>query len=175
MERGVELMLRKGLVIALLGIASVAADESHNKFSGTWRMDPARSESAHQGISIESSMLVIRFTDTGLSMESTRSEGGKPAGFHETLNFRLDGTETTNIGDGGITVTGKAHWEGAKLVVETVRNIEDSTVTTQYVHELSKGGREMTIDKTLTVQHGYQGRSASNTGHGKDLFVRIAK
>ena len=108
-------------------------------------------------------------------METIRSEGGKPAAFHETLNFSLDGAETTSTGDGGITVTGKAHWEGAKLVVETVRNIQDSTVTTQYVHELSRSGREMTIDKTLTVQHGYQGRSASNTGHGKDVFVRIAK
>jgi|SRR5579863_7543347 hypothetical protein len=163
------------VLIALLGFSPLAAGERHNGFSGTWRMDPARSESAHQGVPIESSMLVIRLKDTGLTMETTRSEGGKPAAFHETLNLRLDGLEMTSIGDGGITVTAKARWDGNKLVVETVRSIEGSTVTTLYVHALSANKREMTIDKTLSVQHGYQGRSASNTGHGTDVFVRVAK
>ena len=79
------------VLIALLGFSPLVAGERHNSFSGTWRMDPARSESAHQGVPIESSMLVIRLKDTGLTMETTRSEGGKPAAFHETLNLRLDG------------------------------------------------------------------------------------
>ena len=81
----------------------------------------------------------------------------------------------TSIGNGGVTVTAKAHWDGDQLVVETVRSIEGSTVTTLYVHALSANKREMTIDKTLSVQHGYQGRSASNTGHGTDVFVRVAE
>ena len=61
-------------------------------------MNPAQSESAHQGVPIESSMLVIRLKDTGLTMETARSEGGKPTAFHETLNLRLDGLEMTSIG-----------------------------------------------------------------------------
>ncbi len=170
-------MLHRGCVVlmALLGCGAQVAGESRPGFSGTWRMDPARSESAHQGVPIESSMLVIRLKDAGLTIETTRSESGKPAAFHETLNLRLDGSETTTVGDGGVTVTAKAHWDGDKLVVETVRSIEGSTVTTLYVHALSANKRQMTIDKTLTVQHGYQGRNASNTGHGVDVFVRVAK
>jgi hypothetical protein len=163
------------LLVALLGFARLVASEGHDRFSGTWRMDAARSESAHQGVPIESSVLVIRLTDGGLTMETIRKEGGTPASFHETLDLKLDGSETTSTGNSGVTVTGKAHWDGTKLVVETVRDIQNSTVTTLYIHALSANGREMTIDKTLTVQHGYQGQSASNTGHGKDVFVRVAK
>jgi hypothetical protein len=79
------------------------------------------------------------------------------------LNLRLDGSDTTAASDTGVTVTGKAHWDGAKLVVETAREINGATVTTRYVYTLSANGREMTIDKTLTVQHGYQGFLARGT------------
>jgi hypothetical protein len=53
--------------------------------------------------------------------------------------------------------------------------VQNSTVTTVYVHTLSPNGREMFVDKTLTVQHGYQGQSATNTGHGKDVYIRVSK
>jgi hypothetical protein len=163
------------VIVALSGFAACAAGERHGNFAGTWKMDAARSESAHQDVPIGPSILIVRLTDTGLSMETIRDEGGKPAAFHETLNFKLDGSETTSLGDGGVTVTGKARWDGPKLVIETVRNIRDSTVTTLFVYTLSANGRDLTIDKTLTVQHGYQGLNASTTGHGKDVFVRVAK
>ena len=164
------------LLVGLLGLAPWVAGQSHGDFSGTWTMDPARSESAHQDVPIGPSTLLIHMTATELTMETTRSEGGKPAAFHETLTLRLDGSDTTHASDTDATVTGKAHWDGAKLVVETSREINGATVTTLYVHTLSANGREMTIDKTLTVQHGYQGLlSARNMGHGVDVFVRVAR
>jgi hypothetical protein len=164
------------LLVGLLGLAPSVAGQSHGDFSGTWMMDSARSESAHQDVPIGPSTLRIRVTDTELIMETTRSEGGKPAAFHETLTLRLDGSDTTGASDTDATVTGKAHWDGAKLVVGTSREINGATVTTLYVHKLSANGLEMTIDKTLTVQHGYQGLlSARNMGHGVDVFVRGAR
>ncbi|HEY4088466.1 MAG TPA: hypothetical protein VGM43_21190 [Bryobacteraceae bacterium] len=163
------------ILLALAGFVASAAAQSQNDFSGTWTMDPSRSESAHQDVPVGSSTMVIRVADGGLAIETIRGEEGKPAAFHETLNFKLGGPETTSQGDGGTPVTGKARWEGTKLVVETARSIQGSTVTTLYVHTLSADGREMTIDKTLTIQHGYQGVGARTSGHGKDIFVRVAK
>jgi hypothetical protein len=163
------------LLVGLLRLPAGVAADSHRAFAGTWTMDPERSESAHQAVPTGASTLVIRLTEGGVSMETIRTEDGKPAAFHETLKFRLDGSETASTGDGEVTVMGKAHWDGAKLVIETVRNIQNSTVTTLYIHTLSPNGRELNIDKTLTVQHGYQGASAPTTGHGKDVFVRAAK
>jgi len=161
------------LLFSMLGAAPGIAADNHASFSGTWTMDPSRSESAHQDVPTGASTLVIRLTDAELIMETTRNEADKP--FHETLTFKLDGSETASTGDGGVTVNGKAHWDGPKLIVETARNVQDSTVTTVYVHTLSPNGRNLIIDKTLTVQHGYQGASAPTTGHGKDVFVRAAK
>ncbi len=162
------------VLIALCGLAATVTAQSQDDFSGTWTMDASRSESAHQDAPIGPSTMVIRFADGGLTIETTRGEGGKPAAFHETLNFKPGGAEMTSPGDGGIPVTGKARWEGSKLIVETARIVQGSTVTTLYAYTLSPGGREMTVDKTLTIQHGYQGAGARTTGHGKDIFIRIA-
>ena len=162
-------------LIALGGFVASGIAESQADFAGTWTMDPSRSESAHQDAAIGSSTMVIRLVDDDLTIETIRGEGGKPAAFHETLTFKLGGTETTSPGDGGTLVTGKARWEGTKLVVETARSVQGATVTTLYVHTLGAHGSEMTIDKTLTIQHGYQGAGARTTGHGKDIFVRVAK
>jgi hypothetical protein len=161
------------LLTTMLGVVPALAADNRGSFAGTWKMDPARSESAHQDVPSGESTIIIRLTDTELSIETTRSEDARP--FHETLSFRLDGAETTSTGDGDVKVTGKAHFDGSKLVVETTRNIQDSTVTTLYVHTLSPNGRDLTIDKTLTVQHGYQGAHAPTTGRGKDVFVRVPK
>ena len=140
-------------------------------------MDPARSESAHEVVPVESSTLAIVLTETGMTMETTRREVGQAEAFHEKLILKLDGSVTTqNKSNPGTSVTAKAHWEGENLVVETSRVINEATVTTRYVHTLSTNGNEMTIDKTLTVQHGYEDvAKATNTGHGTDVFVRTDK
>jgi hypothetical protein len=176
-QKGINLMWHTGLLllVAMTGFASAVCGQSHRDFSGTWIMDPDHSESTHQEPPVASSTLVIRVTDPELTMETTRKEAGNAVAFHENLNFRLDGQETAGTGDGGTRVTGKARWDGANLVVETVREIHGATVTTLYIHTLSADGRTMTVDKTLTVQHGYQGRTGTNSGHGKDVFVRQSK
>jgi len=140
-------------------------------------MDIPRSESAHQTVPIESATIAIGRTDGGLNIETTRQDKGA-ARFHEILNLKLDGSETTNAGDSGVAVRAHARWDGRKLVIETSRELQGSTITTHEVHSLSPDGNEMTVEKTLTVQHGYQGTNpamAPTTGHGKDIFIRAAK
>jgi hypothetical protein len=66
----------------------------------------------------------------------------------------------------------KAHWDGTKLITETERSIQGSTVTTMQVFSLDASRKEMTVDNTLTVQHGYQSQGANNTGRGKDVFIK---
>ncbi|MDQ6677293.1 MAG: hypothetical protein M3Z09_08350 [Acidobacteriota bacterium] len=137
-------------------------------------MDEARSESAHQDVPMGPVIIEIRHTPSELRIETTRTENGQPAAFHEVITYKLDGTESTNTGNAGTPVVAKAHWDGAKLVTETARNVQDSTVTTVYVLSLVPGGREMIIDKSLTVQHGYQFEGARTTGRGKDIFLKNA-
>jgi hypothetical protein len=167
-----------GLLLSLTFLGALpcgAGAASRSQFSGAWKMDPARSESAHQAVPIGLSTVVIRVNGSKVTIETTRTATESSPEFHEILNFSLDGSPTVSTGNAGQSVTGKAHWDGAKLVTETVRSIQGSTVTTTYVHSLSADGRELTIDKTLTVQHGYQGGSATNMGRGRDVYIRSSR
>lgn len=141
-------------------------------FSGTWKMDPARSESAHQAVPIGPVTLVITQTATELRIETRHSEPDKSAIHSETLTYKLDGSEITTAATDVATIKCRASWEGSKLITATTRNIQDATVTTLFVHSLDPKGNEMTVHKTLTVQHGYQFEGAKNIGTGTDVFIR---
>ncbi|MCU1261824.1 MAG: hypothetical protein JWO80_4709 [Bryobacterales bacterium] len=157
---------------AVLAGALAADSPAAPEFSGTWKMDPSRSESAHQAVPIGPVTLLIKQTASEFTLETRTGERDKAAIANETLTYKLDGSESTVVGAARASVQTKAHWDGVKLVTETARNVQDSTVTTRYVLSLDPSGRELTIDKTLTVQHGYQFQGANNIGTGKDVFVK---
>lgn len=157
--------------VFLLHAAGSKAD-----FSGTWSMDPARSESAHQAVPIGPVTLVIRQTESELSIETRRTGNDKSSTSSETLTWKLDGSESGASGDSSdASIKTRARWDGPKLVTETARNLHGTPVTVVHVLSLDPTGKVMTIDKTLTVQHGYQAQGAKNTGTGKDVFVKASR
>src|SRR5258708_31276031 len=109
------------LVVPLAGATQRTTD-----FAGTWKMDPARSESAHQAVPIGPVTLVIRQTATELSIETRRSDPNKTEIHSETLTYKLDGSESAAAGPDGTLIKSQAHWEGTKLVTGTTRNIQAS-------------------------------------------------
>lgn len=138
-------------------------------------MDFSRSESAHQAVPIGPVALIIRQSSKDLIIETQRSESNSSAVSSETLTFKLDGTETVNNAKSDVPIKAKAHWDGPRLVTETEREINGSTITTMQVFRLGAGGSEITVDKTLTVQHGYQSAGAAkSTGVGKDVYTKSA-
>jgi hypothetical protein len=165
--RSIELRVSAALLLSTLPLASAQPPD----FSGVWEMDRKRSASALQGVPIGPVTLVIDQKPDRVTIETRRKDNPKSAATTETLTFRLDGAETSTAGNSGQVKT-RARWEGAKLVTETVRNIQDSTVTTLHSYSLDPHGKELIIDKTLTVQHGYQFPGAQNTGTGRDIFIR---
>ncbi len=166
-------LTRVSVTLFLLGTAgAMAQDVAHTDFSGEWAMDARRSESSHQDVPIGPVSLAISQDASEISIETTRKETKGSPLFHEVLRYRLDGAELVMNGEGGAKVTTKARWDGPKLVTETTRNLQGSTVTTLYVQSLAAGGREMKIEKSLTVQHGYQFEGAKTTGRGTDVFVK---
>ncbi len=162
-------LLAASVLVLLLSTDLSAQDRPD--FSGIWKMDVERSESAHQAVPIGPVSMTIKQTESEISI-ATRRENGKSAASVETLTFRLDGSEQTNVVKYGVPVKVKAHWDGAKLITETERNIQNSTITTMYVLSLDANGQDLVVNKTLNIQHGYQGQGARTTGTGKDIFVR---
>ena len=162
-------------VFALSLAVGFGQDDRKAQFFGRWKMDPARSDSAHQAVPIGAMTVVIKQTANELIIETMTSVSRNgSAAQTESVAYRLDGLENTVTTPSGGTLKTRARWDGPKLVTETVRNINGVPVTMQHVLSVRAGGKQLTIDRTLTVQHGYQSPSGNNTGAGKDVFVRTS-
>ena len=162
------------LILALFAVALLSREAGAQEapdLSGVWKMDASRSDSAHQAVPIGPVTLMIQQNPGDISIETRRAPRGKVAASVEKLSFTLDGAERPVTGSPG-TVKVKGRRDGSKIITETTRNIDGSTVTTMHVFSLDASGKELTIDKTLTVQHGYQFQGANNTGRGKDVFIK---
>ncbi len=167
--------MRRALFISLTGtlVLTFASAQNPTNFSGVWKMDDSRSESAHQATPIGPVSLKISQTPGEFVIATRRSEADSSVVTTETLTCKLDGTDFINGGDSEVKIKSKAHWDGPKLVVETAREINGSTVTTHQVFELDREGKELTVQKTLTVQHGYQGPGQQKaSSSGVDVYVK---
>jgi len=135
-------------------------------FSGAWKMDPSRSESAAQAEPIGPVTLVITQTPAELKVETTGSTGTTAA------TYKLDGSKIT-VAAG----TSSTHWDGAKLVTDSVLDVNGATVTATETRTLTAGGNEMLVEKTVVVQHGYPDtlKGTPNYVAGKDVFVKVTR
>ena len=53
-------------------------------------------------------------------------------------------------------VKSKARWDGAKLVIESMREIQGFSITTKEVRSLDAGGKEMSVETTINTPQGDQ-------------------
>ena len=139
---------------------------THPNFSGTWEMDATRSESAHSTAVSEPVTLVIKQDANELSIETRR--GGQS----ETMVYKLDGSESQKPAEDNGPFQWRARWDGPKLITETNRNVNRATVTISETLSLDRKAKELTVDRTLTVQHGYTMRGTKNYSSGRDVFVK---
>ena len=159
---------------ALISSGALFAQDVAN-YSGTWKSDPSRSESAHWATSVGPITLIISQTPTSISIETRTSPKDKELIANERLVFKLDGSENTMPGNAQVPVLCKARWEDGNLVTETARNLNGSTLTTHWVLALDPAGKELTLKKTLMVQHGYQWNASmvNTSGNATDIFVKV--
>jgi len=81
---------------------------------------------------------------------------------------------------GGGELLGAFRWEGSKLVTMLVTDINKQAITVHEVRSLDPAGREMTVELTLVVEHGYQSggtglvrsQNSPNTSKGINVFVK---
>jgi len=160
-------VLAMTVAVAALMAPLPGTPDTKTDFSGTWEMDSTRSESPHSGDSKGPVTVVIKQTDSELSVETRRD------GQSETIVYKMDGSQTEKPAPDNGPYRWSAKWDGSKLTTETQRNINRTAVTVTDVLSLAKNGNEMTVNRTLTVQHGYSWHGAKNYASAKDLFVRV--
>jgi hypothetical protein len=156
--------LLAAVTIASLVSLSSAHAQGRPDFSGTWKMDASRSESASQAEPIGPVTLVIVQTPNDLKIDTTRTQGTS------TATYKFDGSKVT-VSNGTLMT----HWDGVKLVTEGVFEVSGAAVTMTEIRTLAAGGDEMLVDRSVVVQHGYPDtlRGTQNYVAGKDVYVKV--
>jgi hypothetical protein len=121
--------------------------QSKTDFSGTWTLDASRSD-APMGRG-------------GRGGGGGGGRGGGPIVISQTATditigmatYKLDGSESVNEGRGG-QAKSKAHWDGAKLVIETSREMQGMAMTSKEVRSLSADGKDMTVETAFSTPQG---------------------
>jgi len=108
-------------------------------FSGTWTLDATKSDApGGRGGRGPQGPVTIKQTASEITIGQA--------------TYKLDGSESVNQlqGRGGMTeAKSKAHWDGAKLVIETTRDIGGNSVTSTETRSLSADGKEMTVETSF--------------------------
>jgi hypothetical protein len=155
--------------VVALGSLGLGA-QSHPDFSGTWSMDLTRSEAAAQGTPIGPVSVAIRQMPEEVRIDTTRN------GRTESVRYLPSSAKPA----GGTELLGAFRWEGSKLVTTLVTDINKQAITVQEARSLDSTGREMTVELTLVVEHGYQSggtglvrqQNSPNTSKGINVFVK---
>ena len=157
-------LLSAALAMAFVAQAMTAAKPD---FSGTWTMDRERSESAMQEQPIGPVSVSITVSGTNVTIQTTRD--GKPEVATYTIEERSSGPGVIGAG------TRRAYWDGRRLVTEGAGNVQGQTVSVREARTLNPAGTEMTVESTVTVQHGYTFRGAKNYATAKDIYTRTTR
>jgi hypothetical protein len=158
----------------------ILAGQTRPDFSGTWRMDASRSESAMQAEPIKSMTVVIKQTASDITIETTTERGKSLETYSLIQTPRGEAAKSPEkAGEKGAQpalekATEKAaRWQGEALVTEVVRDVRGQSVTAQQSRRLAASGNEMIVESIVEVQHGYTLSGAKNYGSGKDVFIRV--
>ena len=156
-------------LLTMLFLPLAAHAQRTSDFSGTWAMDLSKSESSQQGAAVKPVTFVITQMPTQVRIETVRGERT------ENVLYPIRGTARGATGTSGASGTAhpEAYWEGDNLVTETQRQVNGYTVTVKEARTLGPTAREMTVETTVIVQHGYSMPGAKNYGTSKDVFTKM--
>jgi poly(3-hydroxybutyrate) depolymerase len=155
-------MTRLVLASALsFGLVIAAHTQAKPDFSGTWQMDPARSDSAAQSEPIGPVTLVITQSTKDVRVDTTTNKGTT------TRLYQVVAVDKPQAAD-----VATARWRGETLIFDAVREVRGQSVTMQQVLRLSADSNEVVVESVVNVQHGYTQLNAKTYGAGKDVFVR---
>lgn len=148
-------------VVAVL-VTSVADAQTRPDFSGTWKRDAARSDSATYPELAGPVTLTITQTADQVRIQRETARGAMTNVFHFA--------EPEKPAKAGAAL---ARWRAETLVVNLVGEIRGQSVTTEQSMTLSANGNEMTVQSMVNVQHGYTSPGAKISASGRDVYVRV--
>lgn len=160
--------MTRSLSACVVAVALLTSAEAQTRpdFSGVWTMDEQRSGSPTVPPFVGPVVWTIQ--QSGPVMVVDMKRGDKT----QTITYTLfDKPHATPAG----APSHRGYWEGDQLITETIQNIQGQTVTVREVRALQNGGREMTVERVVEVEHGYTLKGAQNYSSVKDIFTKSPK
>ncbi len=148
---------------ASLALVAGAHAQAKPDFSGTWRLDASRSDSATYPETAGPVSEIITQTDSEMRVIISTPQAAT------TIAYKFAAPEPVSP-DNPI-----ARWKGDTLVTEAIRDVRGQSVTVQQSRRLSADGKEMTVESIINVQHGYTLSGARVYNTSKDIFVKVPK
>ena len=147
------------LILALT--AQPAAD-----FTGRWRMIPERSGSPGQSDPVTIMTFVITQAPDQIQIDAT-------SGADKTITAVYPFTPTPKQPSEPLSANqARAYWQDDKLVVERGGTINGQTVSAKQLLTLNADRSELTVERTVIVQHGYTLKGTPNYATVTDVFKR---
>lgn len=145
-------MIRRSLIaIAALALAAgVLSAQDKPNFSGTWKMDGAKSDFGPMPAP-DKLMRTIDHKDPEMHIKTTQS--GQQGEVTSELKYKTDGTESVNKLRGQ-DVKGVAKWEGEKLVVRSKREVQGMEISITETWALSGEGKLLTVTNAIDTPQG---------------------
>ena len=162
-------LIARLFLLSLVTTVTLDAQQA-NDFTGTWTMDATRSASAAPGQAarVFRATQVIATRGTRLDVETVRDGEQRMARFalQESLPPQPVGT-SGEMGAGTIV-----KWDGWELTTSTPMQINGAAVTVFEKRTLSGNRREMHVETSVRVEHGYEGKGVTTSEPIKDVYVR---
>lgn len=133
-------------------------------FSGAWRLDLSRSDTAAH--SEGTGPLTVEITQSPSEVLIVTKT---PRGTTD-MTYRFVAADAPPLGSGP-----NARWDKDALLTNAVRDVRGQSVSVQQSRRLSADGNEMIVESIVNVQHGYSAAGAQTYGVSKDVFVRVAR
>jgi len=149
---------------ALVALPAASWAQAKPDFSGTWKLDEAKSDPAPagrggggggggRGGGAAATSMTIKQTAAQLSIDRVTGQGT------QTALYKLDGSESVNkmgMGDS----TSKASWDGSKLVIATSMTMQgpNGSMSMDSKEVYSLDGSVLTVETSRTTPMGAQNR-----------------
>ena len=145
-------MRRKAIAgaFAVLALAASLAAQSKPNFSGTWKLNVAKSDF---GVLPPSNGRTDIIDHQDPNLKDTVSDDAAQGQQNYTLSMTTDGKEAINK-PGGLEMKNVATWDGGNLVVNTKLQFQGSDVTIKTSWALSADGKTLTESAHLESQMG---------------------
>jgi hypothetical protein len=134
-------------VVALFAMTFLAAQsQAATNFTGEWKLNLAKSD---YGPVPQPEFMTRTIKHDDPMLEASTHQKGAQGEATTQLKYTTDGKPAENTGS-----KGTAKWDGDKLVVDSIRDLQGAELKFHEVWSLSADGKTMTVNNHITAPQG---------------------